>query len=169
MFRTMYELPKPTIAAVQGLALAGGTGLATMCDFTLAVPAAKFGYTEARVGFVPALVSSYLILQIGEKRARDLLLTGRLFSAEEAFRLGLVTEVVEPEVLPIRVAEIAKTLVANSPESMKATKALLAAQNKPWLDAALEVSMKANAEGRRTHDFKEGVAAFLEKRKPVWG
>jgi len=169
MFRTMYELPKPTIAAVQGLALAGGTGLATMCDFTLAVPEAKFGYTEARIGFVPALVSAYLILQIGEKRARDLLLTGRLFAAEEAFRLGLVTEIVEPVALLSRVAEIAKTLVANSPESMRATKALLAAQNKAWLDAALEASMKANAEARCTHDFKEGVAAFLEKRKPVWG
>jgi methylglutaconyl-CoA hydratase len=168
MFRTMYELPKPTIAAVHGLALAGGTGLATMCDFTLAVPEAKFGYTETRIGFVPALVSAYLILQIGEKRARDLLLTGRLFPADEAMRLGLVTEVVAAEALPARVAEIARILTANSPESMRATKALLAAQNKPWLDAALEASMKANAEARRTYDFKEGVAAFLEKRKPVW-
>jgi methylglutaconyl-CoA hydratase len=168
MFRTLYELQKPTIAAVQGMALAGGTGLATMCDFTLATPTAKFGYTEARIGFVPALVSAYLILQIGEKRARDLLLTGRLFSSEEACRLGLVTEVVPAEDLPARVDAIARLLIANSPESMRATKALLAAQNKPWLDAALEASMRANAEARRTHDFKEGVAAFLEKRKPVW-
>jgi methylglutaconyl-CoA hydratase len=167
MFRRMYELPKPTIAAVHGLALAGGAGLATMCDFTLALPGAKFGYTEARVGFVPALVSAYLVLQIGEKRARDLLLTGRMFPAEEGLRLGLVTEVVED--LPGRVVELAKGLVANSPESMRATKALLAAQNKAWLDRALEESMRANAEARRTHDFKEGVAAFLEKRKPVWG
>jgi len=167
MFRTMYELTKPTIAAVQGMALAGGAGLATMCDFTLAVPGAKFGYTEARVGFVPALVSAYLVLQIGEKRARDLLLTGRMFSAEEGVRLGLVTEVVDD--LPGRVAEVAALLVKNSPESMRATKALLAAQNKAWLDAALEASMKANAEARATHDFIEGVAAFLEKRKPVWG
>ena len=167
MFRTVYEMPKPTIAAVHGLALAGGAGLATMCDFTLAVGGAKFGYTEARVGFVPALVSAYLVLQIGEKRARDLLLTGRFFSAEEGVRLGLVTEVAED--LPGRVAEVAAMLVANSPESMRATKALLAAQNKEWLDAALEVSMTANAEARRTHDFKEGVAAFLEKRRPRWG
>lgn len=168
MFRTMYELPKPTIAAVHGLALAGGAGLATMCDFTLAVPGAKFGYTEARVGFVPALVSAYLVLQIGEKRARDLLLTGRMFSAEEGVRLGLVTEVVAPEELQGRVGALAALLVANSPESMRATKALLAAQNKAWLDGALEASMRANAVARGTHDFKEGVAAFLEKRKPVW-
>ena len=82
LFRTLYELPKPTIAAVQGAAIAGGTGLATMCDFTLAVPGAKFGYTEVRIGFVPALVSAFLVLQMGEKRARDLLLTGRLFTSE---------------------------------------------------------------------------------------
>jgi methylglutaconyl-CoA hydratase len=92
----LYELPKPTIAAVHGAAIAGGTGLATICDFTLAVPSAKFGYTEARIGFVPALVSAFLALQIGDKRSRDLLLTGRLFDANEAYRLGLVNEVVEP-------------------------------------------------------------------------
>ena len=80
-----------------GAAIAGGTGLATICDFTLAAPGAKFGYTEVRIGFVPALVSAYLALQIGEKRARDLLLTGRLFRAEEALRLGLVNEVVAAE------------------------------------------------------------------------
>ena len=81
MFQLLYELPIPTIAAVNGHAIAGGTGLATLCDFTLAVPEAKFGYTEVRIGFVPALVSAYLQLQVGEKRARDLLLTGRLFAA----------------------------------------------------------------------------------------
>ena len=97
LFRTLYELPMPTIAAVHGAAIAGGTGLATICDFTLATPAAKFGFTEARIGFVPALVSAYLALQIGDKRSRDLLLTGRLFDAAEAFRLGLVNEVVPPE------------------------------------------------------------------------
>jgi methylglutaconyl-CoA hydratase len=168
MFRALYDFPKPTIAAVQGPALAGGAGLATLCDFTLAAPIAKFGYTEARIGFVPALVSAYLVLQIGEKRARDLLLTARLFSAEEAHRLGLVTEIVPPESLAERTLALAQTLVANSPESMRATKALLAAQFKPWLDAALEASLRANAEARQTHDFREGIAAFLEKRKPVW-
>ena len=169
LFRTLYELPKPTIAAVHGAAIAGGTGLATICDFTLAVPGAKFGYTEARIGFVPALVSAYLALQIGDKRARDLLLTGRLFLSEEAARLGLVNEVVSPEQLHARVAELAATLKANSPESMAATKRLLAAQNKAWLDAAIAEAMAANAEARGTHDFREGVSAFLEKRKPVWG
>jgi len=168
LFRTLYELPKPTIAAVHGAAVAGGTGLATICDFTLAVPAAKFGYTEVKIGFVPALVSAFLTLQIGEKRARDLLMTGRLFSAEEAHRVGLVNEVVQPENLQVRVVEIADELKANSPGSIAATKRLLAAQNKVWLDRAIELAMAANADSRATPDFREGVAAFLEKRKPIW-
>ena len=166
LFRTLYELPKPTIAAVQGAAVAGGTGLATICDFTLAVPGAKFGYTEARIGFVPAVVSAYLRLQLGDKPARDLLLTGRLFDAAEGFRLGLVNEVVDD--LPGRVKALAERLGANSPASLRATKQLLAAQNKAWLDAAIALAMEANAAARETADFSEGVAAFLEKRKAQW-
>jgi methylglutaconyl-CoA hydratase len=169
LFRTLYELPKPTIAAVHGAAIAGGTGLATMCDFTLAVPGAKFGYTEVKIGFVPAVVSAFLILQIGEKPARDLLLTGRIFTSEEARRLGLVNEVVDAEKLTARTLELVGMLRANSSEAMAATKRLLRAQNKAWLDMALAEALGANAEARGTHDFREGVAAFLEKRKPVWG
>jgi len=168
LFRTLYELPKPTIAKVQGAAVAGGTGLATICDFTLAVPTAKFGYTEARIGFVPALVSAYLVLQVGEKVARGLLLAGRLFDAAEAYRLGLVNEVVAAEELEARVATLAGALAENSPASLRATKALIAAQSKAWLDAAVELGMNANATSRETVDFHEGVTAFLEKRKPVW-
>ena len=168
LFRTLYELPKATIAAVHGAAVAGGTGLATICDFTLATPAAKFGYTEVRIGFVPAVVSAYLSLQIGEKRARDLLLTGRLFDAAEGYRVGLVSEVVAAEELGARVRALAETLSANSPESVRATKRLLAAQSKDWLDAAIALAMEANARARETADFYEGVTAFLEKRKPVW-
>jgi methylglutaconyl-CoA hydratase len=168
LFRTLYELPKPTIAAVHGAAIAGGTGLAMICDFTLAIPAAKFGYTEVRIGFVPALVSAYLALQIGDKRSRDLLLTGRLFNAAEGFQLGLVNEVVAPADLTARVQALSEVLTANSPQSLAATKRLLAAQNKAWLDVAIAEAMEANSLARDTADFQEGVAAFLEKRKPVW-
>jgi methylglutaconyl-CoA hydratase len=168
LFRTLYSLPKPTIAAVHGAAIAGGTGLATICDFTLAVPSAKFGYTEVRIGFVPALVSAFLTLQIGDKRTRDLLLTGRLFDAAEAYRLGLVNEMVQPEHLADRVRALAEVLAANSPESLGATKRLLAAQNQAWFDAAIASAMEANADAREKADFREGVAAFLEKRKPAW-
>src|SRR5215469_3127030 len=130
LFRTLYELPKPTIAIVHGAAIAGGTGLAMICDFTLAAPGVKFGFTEVKIGFVPALVSAFLTLQIGDKRARDLLLTGRLFQSEEAEKLGLVNEVVDPGELMARAISMAQCLKTNSPESMRATKRLMAAQNK---------------------------------------
>jgi methylglutaconyl-CoA hydratase len=168
MFRTLYELPMPTIAAVHGPAIAGGTGLATICDFTLATPAAKFGFTEVRIGFVPALVSAFAVLQIGDKRARDLLLTARIFDAQEALRLGLVNEVVAAEELSARVQSLAGTLAANSSQSMAATKRLLLAQNKAWLDAAIAAALEENARARETEDFREGVTAFLEKRTPQW-
>jgi len=168
LFRTLYELPKPTIAVVHGAAIAGGTGLATICDFTLAAHGVKFGFTEVKIGFVPALVSAFLALQIGDKRSRDLLLTGRLFTAEEAERLGLVNQVLPGEELAGRASALANCLKTNSPQSMAATKRLMAAQNQAWLDAAIAHAMTANAEARAMHDFREGVAAFLEKRKPVW-
>jgi methylglutaconyl-CoA hydratase len=168
LFRTLYELPKPTIAVVHGAAIAGGTGLATICDFTLAAPGVKFGFTEVKIGFVPALVSAFLSLQIGDKRSRDLLLTGRLFSSEEAERLGLVNHVVPYEELADRASALASLLKANSPQSMAATKQLMATQNRAWLDAAIAHALTANAEARAMHDFREGVASFLEKRKPVW-
>jgi methylglutaconyl-CoA hydratase len=168
LFRTLYELPKPTIAAVYGAAIGGGAGLATVCDFTLATPTAKFAYPETRIGFVPAVVSAFLQLQLGDKRSRDLLLTGRLFDAAEAYRLGLVNEVVDAERMPARVAELAETLMESSPRSLATTKRLMAAQNRKWLDAAIAAAMDASADARRTNDLREGVAAFLEKRKPVW-
>jgi methylglutaconyl-CoA hydratase len=169
LFLTLYELPVPTIAAVHGAAIAGGAGLAIICDFTLATPAAKFGFTEVRIGFVPALVSAFLALQVGDKRSRDLLLTGRIFDSEEAYRLSLVNEIVAAEELAQRVRSLADALIANSPESLKATKQLMATQNRAWLDAAIALALEANALSRETLDFREGVTAFLEKRKPVWG
>jgi len=169
LFVALYELPIPTIAAVHGAAIAGGAGLAIICDFTLATPAAKFGFTEVRIGFVPALVSAFLALQIADKRSRDLLLTGRLFDAEEAHRLGLVNEIVASEKLTERVQALAEVLIANSPQSLAATKLLLAQQNRALLDSAIAQALEANAISRETTDFREGIAAFLGKRKPAWG
>lgn len=168
LFRSIYDFPKPTIAAVNGAAIAGGTGIATICDFTLAVPEAKFGYTEVRIGFVPAIVSNFLVRQVGEKRARDLLLTGRIFPAEEALRLGLVSEIVEPNRLLARAYQLAHTLIENSPASLRATKELLSQTVNEELDRRLEASIEGNARVRETHDFREGISAFLEKRKPRW-
>jgi methylglutaconyl-CoA hydratase len=168
MLRMLYDLPKPTIAAVNGVAVAGGMGLATICDFTLAVPEAKFGYTEVKIGFVPAIVSVFLRRQIGDKHARDLLLTGRLIKAQEAFELGLVTRVVpEPELMREAHA-LAKKLLDNSPQAMQATKRLLSEQVGRQLDEEIEAAIAANVGARTTEDFREGIRAFLEKRKPNW-
>ncbi len=168
MFRALYDFPKVTIAAVNGAALAGGCGLATLCDFTLASSDAKFGYTEVRIGFVPAIVSTFLLRQVGEKQARDLLLTGRIISAEEAHRLGLVNEVVSPQNLLARAHELADTLAANSPASLLATKRLLRTFSHVELDHQIAAAVDENARIRTTHDFREGVNSFLEKRKPSW-
>jgi len=168
LFRSIYDFPKPTIAAVNGAAIAGGTGIATICDFTLAVPEAKFGYTEVCIGFVPAIVSNFLVRQVGEKHARDLLLTGRIFPADEALRLGLVNEIVSPDRLLARAYELAHVLMANSPASLRATKELLSQNVNEELDRRLQASIEENARVRETHDFREGISAFLEKRKPHW-
>jgi methylglutaconyl-CoA hydratase len=168
LFRRLYDFPKPTIAAVNGAAIAGGTGIATMCDFTLAVPEAKFGYTEVRIGFVPAIVSSVLVWQVGHKIARGLLLSGRLFDAAEAHRFGLVNEIVAPEQLLGRARELAGQLLENSPSSVRATKKLMNGFIAPALDQQIAQAVEDNARIRTTADFREGIASFLEKRKPSW-
>jgi len=169
LFRSLYDFPKPAIAAVNGPAIAGGCGLATLCDFTLAVPEAKFGYTEVRIGFMPAIVSTFLQRQIGEKHARDLLLTGRIIGADEARRMGLVNEIVEPDKLMARARELAAQLAENSPASLRCTKRLLSEQARHQLDAEIKAAVRENAAIRATPDFREGVSSFLEKRKPRWG
>jgi len=167
-FRRLYDFPKPTIAAVNGAAIAGGTGVATMCDFTLAVPEAKFGYTEVRIGFVPAIVSSILVWQVGHKIARDLLLTGRIFDAAEAYRLGLVNEVVAAHHLRARARDLAGQLGENSPTSLRLTKQLVNGFIAEKLDEQFEHAIEENAGIRQTDDFREGITSFLEKRKPRW-
>ncbi len=168
VFRRLYDFPKPTIAAVNGAAIAGGTGIATMCDFTLSVPEAKFGYTEVRIGFIPAVVSSILVWQVGHKVARDLLISGRLFDAVEAHRIGLVSELVPLEQLMSRARERAASLLENSPASMRATKKLINGFIASDLDRQFAASIEQNAQARTTADFREGVTSFLEKRKPQW-
>jgi methylglutaconyl-CoA hydratase len=168
LFRTLYEFPITTIAAVNGPAIAGGAGLALLCDFTLASTAASFGFTEVRIGFVPAMVSAFLLRQVGEKHARDLLLTGRVIAADEAFRMGLVNEVVEPVHLQAGARRLAEQLLENSPSSLRATKALLRSYGGDGLSRDLEIGMQANAAMRKTPDFEEGVRSFLERRKPRW-
>jgi len=168
LFRRLYDFPKPTIAAVNGAAIAGGTGIATMCDFTFAAPEAKFGYTEVRIGFVPAIVSSVLVWQVGHKIARDLLLTGRVFDADEAHQIGLVNEVVPSDSLMKRSRELAGKLIENSPSSVRLTKKLINSFISQALDDQMQQAIEENAAIRQTSDFREGVSSFLEKHKPRW-
>src|SRR3981189_2308058 len=125
MLRRIWSFPRPMIAAVNGAAYAGGCGIATLCDFTLAVPDAKFGYTEVKIGFLPAIVSVFLSRQIGEKRSRDLLLTGRIIEPAEAKEMGLINEIVPTNKLMDRAKELADLLLAASPASVTRAKRLL--------------------------------------------
>lgn len=164
LFQRIWTLSKPVIATVNGPAVAGGCGLATICDFTLATPESTFGFTEVKFGFVPAIVGVFLTHIVGEKIARDLLLSGRIINAVEAHRLGLVTEIVSANDLEPRARALANQLAENSPLSIATTKRLLGTIPPEELERACA----ANAASRHTNDCREGLRAFLDKRKPVW-
>jgi len=168
VLRTLYDFPKPVIAAVNGPAIAGGMSLATIPDFTLATPEARFGFNEVRVGFVPAIAASFLLRQVGEKRTRELLLTGKNIKADEAMEMGLVTEIVSCEELMKSAQALAQALLLNSPQAMRATKLLLAKHSRKRLDEELEDAIAANALQGASAEFKEGVQAFLQRRRAVW-
>ena len=168
MLKQIYLYSKPVIAALNGPAIAGGCGLASVCDLVVAARSARLGYTEAKIGFVAAIVSYFLVRNVGEKTARDLLFTARHIEAEEAYRLGLVNEIVEDSKLLPRVRELSQQLSANSAHSIRASKALLARTLSPDLDEALNYACELNARSRSSADCIEGVAAFLEKRPPRW-
>lgn len=169
LFLKIYTLPKVVIAQVQGHALAGGCGLATVCDFTFAVPQARFGYTEVKIGFVPAIVMVFLLRKLGEQKAKQLLLSGDVIQADEALRLGLINRVVSADQLEHEVREFAQQLIRqNSAQSMMLTKQMMAAvQSKP-LDEALDYAARLNARARSMEDCQRGIAAFLAKEKIVW-
>jgi methylglutaconyl-CoA hydratase len=169
LFLKIYTLRKIVIAQVQGHALAGGCGLATVCDFTFSVPEAKFGYTEVRIGFIPALVSVFLIRKIGEQKARHLLLTGEIIKADAALAYGMITEVVPAGELENRVNQFAQTLIAqNSAQSMQLTKQLIHEVQNLSLDEALNLAANQNAKARATDDCKKGIASFLNKHEIKW-
>jgi methylglutaconyl-CoA hydratase len=169
LYAQMYNFPKIIIAAVQGHALAGGCRLITVCDFVFAVPEAKFAYTEVKIGFVPAIVMSFLIRKIGETNAKSMLISGNLISAKEAKEIGLINEITNIENLLNVVNLFAKSLCENnSAQAMSMTKKLLnQVQDLPLIEA-LEIAAAANATARGTTDCKKGIAAFLNKEKIVW-
>ncbi len=168
LLKRIWSFPKPTIAAVNGPAIAGGCGLATLCDFTLAAPDAKFGYPEVKIGFLPAIVSIFLVRQVGEKHTRELLLSGRTIDAGEALRLGLITKIVAAHDLMNAAKDQAAELLICSPVSLQKTKKLLCNLSAPELDRELELAISEGAKIRSKPDFREGLSAFLEKRPARW-
>lgn len=169
LFDTIYQLDKIVIAQIQGAALAGGCGLATICDFSFAAQSASFGYTEARIGFVPAIVMIYLIRKIGEGKARELLLSADIISAEQAKYYGLINYVIPDEQLGENVKNFAIRLCEqNSGQSMNFTKRMIADVQDMKIKDALEFAAKMNAEARATEDCKKGIQAFLNKEKLIW-
>jgi len=169
LFYLIYTYPKPVIAQVEGAAIAGGCGLATVCDFCYAVPEATFGYTEVKIGFIPALVSVFLSRKIGEGKARQYLMSGEKIPAEEALTSGLINGLFSKENISEKVEELAKRLsLTTSPAALSLTKQLLAASSGLPMEEALGLAAKYNAEARATPDCKKGISSFLAKEKIKW-
>lgn len=169
LFLQIYTHPKVVIAKIQGHAIAGGCGLATVCDFSFTVPQAMFGYTEVRIGFIPAIVKVFLLRKIGEGKSKSLLLSGELIDADKAVSLGLINEVIDTENLDEHVLSFASTLVKkNSEQSMTFTKQMIAEVQEMSLEDGLNHAAAQNAKARASEDCQKGIASFLNKEKPSW-
>jgi methylglutaconyl-CoA hydratase len=169
LFETIYRHPKPVVARVHGHAIAGGCGLAAVCDFSLVAPDARLGFTEVRIGFVPAIVMVFVLRKLGEAAARDLMLSGRLVTAEEAAAMGLVTRVVDADRLDAEVAALVEMLATEtSGAAITLTKEMLAAVPGMELSDALDYAAEMNAQARGTADCRAGIAAFLSRTDPPW-
>jgi methylglutaconyl-CoA hydratase len=169
MFAAVDSCPVPVIARVHGAALGGGTGLACCCDIVLAREDARFGFTEVRLGLVPATISPFALTRIGRAQARALFLTGELFDAAHALRIGLVHEVhADDEALDGAVERVLAAILRGGPQAVRAAKALIAALRDG--DPAPQSASAAGliAERRASAEGREGIAAFLERRDPDW-
>ncbi len=163
LFLDIYNFPKPTIAAVNGAAIAGGCGLASVCDIIIADSRhAKFGYSEVKIGFIPAIVSVFLIRKIGEGRAKHLLLTGEIIDAEKAYQSGLVNYLSDN--VQAFSFELANELLKNSDFSMQFTKKMVNDISLMPVDKAVEYCTGLNAVSRTSEDFKKGLSLFLNKK-----
>ena len=164
----IFSLPKPTIAMVNGSAIGGGTGFLSACDVAVAAEEAVFGLSEVKIGLVPAAISPYVIRKIGESKAREYFLTGRRISAVKAQEIGLVNEVVPGEDLQKAVDNLIKLLLTSGPEAIACCKELIFNVPLMTMDEAKEYTAKMIAGLRISEEGQEGMAAFLEKRKPKW-
>jgi methylglutaconyl-CoA hydratase len=169
LMRVLHELPKPTVARVNGAALGGGTGLVACCDIVVASEQAAFGTTEVRLGIIPAVIGPYVIAAIGPRQARRLMLTGERITAREAARIGLVHEVVAPDELDAAVEKVLSHLLAGGPAAIAAAKRLVLDLSGRVISPELvEETARRIAALRVSPEAREGLSAFLEKRKPGW-
>lgn len=169
LYAQIYQHPKVVVAQIEGSAIAGGCGLATVCDFSFAVPEAQFGYTETKIGFVPAIVMIFLLRKIGEGKAKELLLTGKLITAAEAANFGLINAVVPADEIENHVNQfMQKLLLETSAASLQLTKQMIARVQELSLNAALADAAANNAAARMTKDCQAGMTAFLNKEKIIW-
>lgn len=169
MFDSIYLSPKLVISQVEGPALAGGCGLATLSDLCFATPEATFGYTEVKIGFIPALVMVYLREKIGGAAIRDLLLTGRVIDATEALGMGLIQRIVSAEAIAEAVGEVARGCAAGtSGAAVETVKQMLREIPSMNRDQALDYAARMNAHARATPDCIKGIDAFLNKQKISW-
>ncbi len=166
LFQAVYFFPKPIVAAVNGPAVAGGAGLANACDLVIMDEKAKIGYTEVRIGFVAALVAVLLVRNVGEKHAKELLLTGRLINAQEAWRMGLVNRIAPAGKALTEAIELATEVSHGAPASLALTKELLVVLPSTGIEEGFRLAALANAWIRETGNLKEGIRAFFEKRPP---
>lgn len=169
LYKLMYTLSKPIIAKIEGHAIAGGCGLASVCDFSFAVPEAQFGYTEVKIGFIPAIVMVFLLRKINERHAKELLLTGKLITAETAEKYGLINAVIPKNKIDEAVSGLCVELIAQTSRvAVATTKSMIAAVQEMGLDEALQYAAEMNAKARATDDCQYGIRSCLEKKKPEW-
>jgi methylglutaconyl-CoA hydratase len=169
MLRTLYRLPKPTIARVHGAAFGGGVGLVACCDIAIAAQDATFALSEARLGLIPATIGPYVVEAIGARMARRYFLTAERFTAAEACRIGLVHDVVPAQALDDRIDELLGALVQAGPHAQAESKVLIRAiANRPIDDGVIADTAARIAKVRAAPEAREGVAAFLGKRRPTW-
>lgn len=168
MLKALNEMPKPLIGRVQGPAYGGGMGVMSVCDVAIAVDTAKFGFTETRLGLIPATISPYVIARMGEGKARRVFMSARLFSAAEAERLDLVARVVPADALDEAVAAEVKPYLSAAPGAVAASKALALSLGPRIDEAMIDQTIARLADAWETPEGREGVAAFFDRRKPVW-
>lgn len=170
MLRRIADCPKPVIARVQGPAYGGGVGVIAACDMAVATFESRFALTEVKLGLIPAVIGPHVLAAIGERYARRYMLTAEVFSAAEAYRIGLIHEMVADEAaLDEAVGEWIEAVLRNGPQALAECKALIRAiAGRPFGQKAIDFTVDSIARVRVSPEGQEGLAAFLEKRKPDW-